>query len=836
MEGISLNKRSKTKNPKMNIKLLKKYKNFIGDNEFFRAFIPNYEDITKAEDEEPVEPYSFVCSPKYISHELRDYQIEGVNWLINMHENSINCILADEMGLGKTLQTIAFLGYIRYIKNESRKHLVVLPKSTLNNWKREFKRFMPNYKVKIFYASKKDVRKEANDLIASKWDVCLTTYEMCINAKNLLNKVKWCYIVIDEAHRIKNEHSLLSKIVRIFPCDHRLLITGTPLQNNIHELWALLNFIVPDIFNDSEKFERYVLSIDEGDGEAIGKLRSVLQLFFLRREKIDVERTLLPKKVINLYSKLTTMQREWYKMLLKKDLSPLGSLRDPKGMLMNVVMQLRKCCNHPYLFPDAEPQPYTNGKHIIENSGKMVILDKLLANLKAKGSRVLIFSQMSMMLDILEDYITFRGYEYCRIDGSTSYEDRTEAIDSFNAEGSDKFVFLLTTRAGGLGINLSTADTVIIFDSDWNPQMDLQAQDRAHRIGQKKQVVVFRLITESTIEERIVYRALQKLKLDDMLVQGKSNKSSTLSQAELIDILASGIELNEDYKEEDNIDDIIRMGEEKTKEMNTKLNDFKISDALNANIDCYTWEGENYSIKKIEGFISNSQEQGGRSSRMNTLFKTPKPRALAFAEYQFYPKELQAIQERELRHYEETGEPLPADEANRKKELLSQGFDWTKKDFQAYIKALEKVGRDDVKKVAALLKHKDDVEKYHKVFWERVNELSDAEKIINSINRGQKRREKKYKIKRIIESSIDEMDEKAGEMRSKFNKYNKFLLQAYKKHFNRPDWLNCIHRDILKSPEHQFNYYLLSRTNADLSKHINQLTSLLVKSHGKPKD
>ncbi|ADM12452.1 SNF2 DNA/RNA helicase [Encephalitozoon intestinalis ATCC 50506] len=817
----------------MNVKLLRKYKSFIGDNEFFRAFIPNYEDVMKGDDE-PIEPYTFISSPKFIIHELKDYQIEGLNWLINMHENSINCILADEMGLGKTLQTIAFLGYIRYVKKERKRHLIVLPKSTLANWKREFRKFMPNYKARIFYSSRKEMKREAEEIMSSKWDACLTTYEMCINAKNILSKVNWSYIIIDEAHRIKNEHSLLSKIVRIFSCDHRLLITGTPLQNNVHELWALLNFIVPEIFNDAEKFENYVMSIEEEDGEAIKRIRNVLQLFFLRREKIDVEKGLIPKKIINLYSKLSPMQREWYKMLLKRDLSPLGSTRDPKGMLMNVVMQLRKCCNHPYLFPDAEPEPYTNDKHIIENSGKMIVLDKLLESLRARGSRVLIFSQMSMMLDILEDYAMFKEYEYCRIDGSTSYKDRTEAIDAFNAEGSEKFIFLLTTRAGGLGINLSTADTVILFDSDWNPQMDLQAQDRAHRIGQKKQVVVFRLISENTVEERIVYRSLQKLKLDDILLQGRCYKSSGVSQSELIDILANGMEITEDEEKDENIEDLIRRGEEKTREMNMKLCDFKISDTLNTNIDCYTWEGEDYNIKKIENFIESNQDAYGRSSRTSVLFRT-RPRIIEYPEYQFYPRELMEIQEKEIKLYEE-GKSLSPDEVARKKELQSQGFDWTKKDFQSYVKAMEKVGKDDVSKIAMLMKHKNDVEAYHKVFWERVNELRDAEKIISSIEKSQKKMERRSKIREMIEGDFDSISAKLGKTRSRLGDYNPLLIDLYRKYIDHPNWVECIRKDILKLPEYKFDYYLLSRTNSDIQKHINHLISALAKYCKETKD
>ncbi|KAH9411453.1 SNF2 protein [Ordospora pajunii] len=807
----------------MNLDVLKKYRSFIGDNEFFRTFIPGYEEIEKA-DAEPAEPYVFESSPKYVQAELRDYQVEGLNWLVSMHENSINCILADEMGLGKTLQTVAFLGYIRYVRKEESRHLVVVPKSTLNNWRREFKRFMPKYKVRVFYSSRKELRQLMKELRMSKWDVCLTTYEMCIGAKSMLSKIEWSYIVIDEAHRIKNEHSLLSKIVRVFPCRHRLLITGTPLQNNVHELWALLNFIAPEIFNDSEKFEAYVMRSDCGESEGIAKIRSVLQLFFLRREKIDVERTLLPKKVVNLYSPLSPMQHEWYKMLLKRDLSPLGGSRDAKGMLMNVVMQLRKCCNHPYLFPGAEPEPYTNGEHIVENSGKMQLLDKLLSSLASKESRVLIFSQMSMMLDILEDYLVLRGHEYCRIDGSTPYEERAEYIDAFNAEGSKKFVFLLTTRAGGLGINLCTADTVILFDSDWNPQMDLQAQDRVHRIGQKKQVTVFRLICEGTVEEQIVYRSLQKLRLDDILLQGRSKKGAP-SQSELIDILASGMEITDSSVKDEEIEEVIKRGEEKTREMNMKLGEFKIGDASEAGLDCYKWEGEDYNVKKIDKFVSKNLESHGRMSRVGVLF-APKPKVVEYQDYQFYPKELRELNEKELWLYKE-GKELCEDEKSLKKQLLQQGFDWTKKDFQAYLKAIEAVGKDDAEAIAALVGSRSDVREYHRVFWERIDELNDAEKIKMMVERSIRRIKKQARIRQILEEDMDVIEMR---MRPSMSEYDKLLLNLYKKYIDEPEWQEWIAMEVLKAPEFQFDYYVLSRTASDVFKHVNHLISALIRS------
>jgi SWI/SNF-related matrix-associated actin-dependent regulator of chromatin subfamily A member 5 len=229
---------------------------------------------------------------------------------------------------------------------------------------------------------------------------------------------------------------------------------------------------------------------NEGKNNTIKKLHTLLKPFMLRRVKVDVEKDLPPKIETKLYIKMTPMQRDWYRRVLTKDIENINAIGGPdKVRLLNILMQLRKVCNHPYLFEGAEPgPPYLDGPHIWQNSGKMTLLDKLLPKLKQQGSRVLIFCQMTRMLDVMEDYLLWKQYEYCRIDGSTDGLQRDEAMEVFNAEGSSKFCFLLSTRAGGLGINLATADIVILYDSDWNPQVDLQAMDRAHRIGQKKRV------------------------------------------------------------------------------------------------------------------------------------------------------------------------------------------------------------------------------------------------------------------------------------------------------------------------------------------------------------
>lgn len=422
----------------------------------------------------------FQASPAYIQGgEMRDYQVAGLNWLISLHENGISGILADEMGLGKTLQTIAFLGYLRHVCGIKGPHLIAVPKSTLDNWSREFKKWTPEVDVLVLQGAKDDRHALINDrLIEEKFDVCITSYEMILREKTHLKKFAWEYIIIDEAHRIKNEESSLAQIIRMFNSRNRLLITGTPLQNNLHELWALLNFLLPDVFGDSEAFDSWFSSQNADQDTVVQQLHRVLRPFLLRRVKSDVEKSLLPKKELNLYVGMSDMQVKWYRKILEKDIDAVngaGGKRESKTRLLNIVMQLRKCCNHPYLFEGAEPgPPYTTDEHLVFNSGKMVILDKILERMKEQGSRVLIFSQMSRVLDILEDYCVFRGHQYCRIDGGTAHEDRIAAIDDYNRPGSEKFVFLLTTRAGGLGINLTSADIVVLYDSDWNPQSTLR--------------------------------------------------------------------------------------------------------------------------------------------------------------------------------------------------------------------------------------------------------------------------------------------------------------------------------------------------------------------------
>jgi SWI/SNF-related matrix-associated actin-dependent regulator of chromatin subfamily A member 5 len=510
---------------------------------------------------------------------MRSYQLEGLNWMISLYDRKINGILADEMGLGKTLQTISLIGYLRFNRHDAGPYLVICPKSTLTNWSREFQRWCPGLKVVKLHGDQEERTKIINAEMHEEFDVLITTYEVLIIEKAALRKRDWRYLIIDEAHRIKNENSVLSQAVRYLNSDFRILITGTPLQNNLHELWALLNFLLPQVFSDSEVFDT-LFSSQSHSTAVVHKLHAILRPFILRRLKVDVEKGLPPKKETKLYVPMTPLQKQLYASILSKDIDALNALgRAERSRLINMLMQLRKACNHPYLFTGIEPgPPYMEGAHLWESCGKMQLLHKLLLRLKEEGHRVLIFTQMTRMLDILEDYCRFTGLEYCRLDGQTNSIIRDEHIDAFNAPGSSKFVFLLSTRAGGLGVNLQTADTVIIFDSDWNPQMDLQAQDRAHRVGQTKQVRVFRFITASSVEEKIVERADKKLYLDAVIIQqGRllESNGNKLANSELQNMIRFGAD--EVFKSaaptvtDLDIDAILADGEQRTEELKSRI-------------------------------------------------------------------------------------------------------------------------------------------------------------------------------------------------------------------------------------------------------------------------
>ncbi|KAF2755891.1 hypothetical protein EJ05DRAFT_467329 [Pseudovirgaria hyperparasitica] len=741
-----------------------------------------------------------IAQPKLLNCQLKEYQLKGLNWLVNLYEQGINGILADEMGLGKTVQSISVMAYLAEVHNIWGPFLVIAPASTLHNWQQEITRFVPDVKVLPYWGNAKDRkilrkfwdRKHITYTKDSPFHVLVTSYQLVVQDAQYFQKIRWQYMILDEAQAIKSSQSSRWKSLLGFHCRNRLLLTGTPIQNNMQELWALLHFIMPSLFDSHDEFsdwfskdiESHAQSNTKLNEDQLRRLHMILKPFMLRRIKKHVQKELGDKIELDVFCDLTHRQRAYYTNLRNKisimDLieKAVGDEQD-SATLMNLVMQFRKVCNHPDLFERAEttspfsfsffaetasfmreghnvnvaysvrnlieyrvprlvgrdggrihlpgpdnnkagwrnrylhhlmnvwtpdhivqssgdnaafswlqfvdasasevaqiarsdvfsravsarnknrqlgrlavvydegedagftprhallniveradrrplaeitpegrmdnllnvyrsafddtglstielnsrpaacappvelycasqgtivenqrdffninvrqnlfgisekteellleakkttalmapnemlPAPTSNKsgythievpsmRRFVSDSGKLAKLDQLLKELKAGDHRVLLYFQMTRMIDLMEEYLTYRGYKYCRLDGSTKLEDRRDTVSDFQSR-PEIFVFLLSTRAGGLGINLTSADTVIFYDSDWNPTIDSQAMDRAHRLGQTRQVTVYRLITKGTIEERIRKRALQKEEVQRVVISG----------------------------------------------------------------------------------------------------------------------------------------------------------------------------------------------------------------------------------------------------------------------------------------------------------------------------
>ncbi|KAF8457597.1 SNF2 family N-terminal domain-containing protein [Kalaharituber pfeilii] len=558
---------------------------------------------------------------------MKPYQLEGLDWLCSLYENGLNGILADEMGLGKTLQTISFLAFLRE-KGSYGPFLIVAPVSTLSNWVDEIERFTPDMPVVLYHGTPQEretIRNKRLKKLGSGFPIVCTSYELVMKDRKWLQRYSWSFIIIDEGHRIKNLNCKLIRELKSYSSANRLLLTGTPLQNNLSELWSLLNFLLPDIFDDLDSFQnwfdfsalrekeghKHILEADRKT-QIVSSLHAILKPFLLRRIKADVETQLPPKREYVLYAPLTQEQKDLYRALverrgreylieklmsLKAEKENLGSrgykrrLGNPdesaKPLMKRIkltplneteindpteeenmkerweVSRKRKKTDYRELEDDEWFDKLDNGELLTEDnafescvdekvaeyekqltqatkeisskklqnlvmqlhstlitsSGKLLLLDRLLLALFSRGHKVLIFSQFATQLDILSDYAEeLRGWPVARIDGAVKFEDRREQIKRFNEDPEWK-LFLLSTRAGGLGINLTSADTVILFDSDWNPQMDLQAMDRAHRIGQKRSVVVYRFATGGTVEEVLLEKADAKRRLEKLVIQ-----------------------------------------------------------------------------------------------------------------------------------------------------------------------------------------------------------------------------------------------------------------------------------------------------------------------------
>ncbi|XP_069804983.1 chromodomain-helicase-DNA-binding protein 3 isoform X3 [Dendropsophus ebraccatus] len=542
------------------------------------------DDVPRSPTNDPTVKYE--NQPPFVSSTggtLHMYQLEGLNWLRFSWAQGTDTILADEMGLGKTIQTIVFL-YSLYKEGHTRgPFLVSAPLSTIINWEREFQMWAPDFYV-VTYTGDKDSRavirenefsyqdnvikggKKAFKMKAQaqvKFHVLLTSYELVTIDQAALGSIRWACLVVDEAHRLKNNQSKFFRVLNGYQIDYKLLLTGTPLQNNLEELFHLLNFLTPQRFNNLEGFLEEFADISKED--QIKKLHDLLGPHLLRRLKADVFKNMPAKTELIVRVELSPMQKKYYKFILTRNFEALNSRGGGNQVsLLNIMMDLKKCCNHPYLFPVAAmespklPTGAYEGGALIKSSGKLLLLQKMLRKLHEQGHRVLIFSQMTKMLDLLEDFLDFEGYKYERIDGGITGSLRQEAIDRFNAPGAQQFCFLLSTRAGGLGINLATADTVIIYDSDWNPHNDIQAFSRAHRIGQANKVMIYRFVTRASVEERITQVAKRKMMLTHLVVRpGLGSKAGSMSKQELDDILKFGTEelfkdeIEGDNKEED---------------------------------------------------------------------------------------------------------------------------------------------------------------------------------------------------------------------------------------------------------------------------------------------
>ncbi|GAA5890455.1 hypothetical protein JCM5296_005051 [Sporobolomyces johnsonii] len=561
---------------------------------------------------------------------LKDYQLDGLNWLVERYLFALfGAILADEMGTGKTLQTISFISFLHEhirpskLPMTDKPTLVVLPKAVLGNWEAEFKKFAPSIPVLVYAGSPQErgelrqkhlglpgFKRAAPHTRRKPYPVILVTYQIAMNDVSFLEKLQYDLLVCDEAHKAKNLKGKTLASLQRYQADFRLLLTGTPLQNNLTELYALLSFILPKIFTDQATFESMFnfSSLTNSDGSKlseqdevtllVAQLQNILKPFMLRRCKKDVVKDLPLKKEYVLTAPLTARQKELTDAAVKGELrhvfnfensskakqketvdvaalensgrgkrrhvnrnyaekrdaddddqfeaelidltieedqrkekeqitkltaQPPVNLKQKHVKLSSVMTNLRQIANHPLLkLDDRETNPNSDPNDIVHLSGKMMLLDRLLPELFRRGHKVIIFSQFTQMLDLLDEYIIdLKGWNRYRIDGRQENQANQDEINEFNTAPVSKSstnVFLLSTRAGGVGINLIGADTVILFDSDWNPQNDLQAMDRAHRIGQTKPVLVFRLATANTVEQTILASATRKRKLERVVL------------------------------------------------------------------------------------------------------------------------------------------------------------------------------------------------------------------------------------------------------------------------------------------------------------------------------
>lgn len=609
--------------------LIRKY------NKRLKNAIQCKQSISPKFDESEFHPYT--KSPQYKNgHTLSDYQVNGLNWLRQNYRLNRNNILADEMGLGKTIQALSLLMDLSKHCGIQGPFLIITPLSTIENWMREINEWT-DFEAVAFFGKHQDRDVLAKNCIFHPQDKKKAIFNILVVPINIvsivlstLQKIWFHYLIVDEAHRLKNFESKVYSDVSSLHFDHCTFLTGTPVQNDMSELWALLHFLDKKSFPTLSRFqERFGETVT---ADHIEDIQKAIQPYILRRKKADVNIEIGQKEEIIVEVELTRFQREMYKAILQDNRSTL--LHETAGVsLNNIAMQLRKICNHPYTIKSMEEignkqykirhgipldQDLTEAQlleSIIESSGKMIFLDKLLPTLE--GHRILIFSQMTMILDILEDFCCFKSYNYERIDGSVIGTERQERIDRF-MQDKNSFIFLLSTKAGGLGINLTIADTVIIYDSDWNPQNDIQAQSRCHRIGQTMDVNVYRLVTRGTYEDEMLKRASKKLGLDTAILDAKA---SDFTEEEMEAILQKGalFLLDDDDTEIDKFEneDITQILERRSKKRLSIMGNSMFSRVVISKSNDFSGDSDDQNETTDESNLNNSVDSNSNTDIEN---------------------------------------------------------------------------------------------------------------------------------------------------------------------------------------------------------------------------
>ncbi len=474
-------------------------------------------------------PISEIKIPDSISQVLRSYQIEGVYWLYFLQKYGFGGVLADEMGLGKTIQALTILA----MNKDDGPHLVVCPKSLIYNWENEVKKYFPELKVLVV---DKDSEKRA-ELIgkANEYNIVITSYSMLQkDYRHYIEKnISFNYEVLDEAHYVKNMKTLSAKAVRVVPSRRMILLTGTPLENNLEELYGTFDLVMPNYLGSMLEFKReFVSKIERNNTIALEILQAKIRPFILRRTKKEVLKELPDKQEQIVYNEMTNKQVAIYNEVLNRVKADINTLIETQGFnksriqILSALLKLRQVCNHPSLIDKSF-------KNEIGISGKYEQFLELLEEVIESGEKVLVFSQFTSMLDIFENHLERSKINYLRLDGST--KNRQEVVDQFQNDENVR-VFLISLKAGGVGLNLTAASAVFLYDPWWNPMAEQQAVDRTHRIGQRKTVNIYKFITKNSIEEKILKLQERKENMFENLVMEDNGFIRKLEWEDLMEL------------------------------------------------------------------------------------------------------------------------------------------------------------------------------------------------------------------------------------------------------------------------------------------------------------